>query len=67
MESSSEKEFVEPLIDCARRQAERFRVQTESENYSPIQSKSRLATIPSDELLHREFVVSPLTWRTQAA
>ena len=41
-------------------------MQTKSQNYSPIQCESRFGTIPSDELLHREFIVSPRTRRTQA-
>ena len=55
-----------PLIDGAGRQAKRFQIQTKSQNYSPIQCECRFGTIPSDELLHREFIVSPRTRRTQA-
>jgi len=55
----------EPLIDGSGSQSERFQVKTKPKDYSSVQGKSRFGTIPGDELLHGELVVSSGTWRTK--
>ena len=41
-------------------------MQAESEYDCSIQSKARFRTVPSDELVHRESIVSPRSGRTEA-
>src|ERR1700733_5603701 len=55
------------LLDSSSCQAQRFEVKAKSQDNGPVQRKSRLGTIPGDELLHCELIVSPGMGRTEAA
>ena len=41
-------------------------MKAKSQNHGPIQGKSRLGTIPSDELFHLKLVISPRMRRAEA-
>jgi len=47
------------LIDSSSCQAQKFQVKAKAQDNRPVQGKSRFGTIPGDELLHCELVVSP--------